>query len=170
MSINKLPIECDPVKFAQEGFVFEGQVDTACMDRLQQRIIEKSGLATISLKFDFDEETRVVIDGQLALLVRQSCQRCLQQVDVLVTSTFKLAPVINDTEAKRLPDEYGPVLIEDNRINLFNMLEEEILLSLPLVAKHEGQHNECEYRPRKESTRIIKKPFADLKQMMNGKE
>ncbi len=50
--------------------------------------------------------------------------------------SFLLSPVISEERAKNLPDQYEPVFMQNESIALYDMIEDEILLALPMVPKH----------------------------------
>lgn len=163
MPIKKLPIECDPYQFAKERVEFTGTVNADQMERLNALVLVPCGDVDITLSFDYDDEY-VVINGQLSLQVKQQCQRCMQAMDIPLSSQFQLAPVTGDMEAKQLPAHIEAVFVAENRLNLIELIEEEILLSLPQEAKHEDANCFSIATPAKMSETI--RPFADLKQML----
>ena len=67
------------------------------------------------------------------------CQRCLQQVqqDLAVDRRFRF--VRTEEEAERL-DEHSEddVLVLSPRLDLQELLEDELILALPIVPRHEG--------------------------------
>ncbi len=72
------------------------------------------------------------MQGSLPLI----CQRCLTRMDFDVDSEFKLALVSGSDEAERLPVELDPFLMESDRIDLQEMIEDELLLSIPTSPMH----------------------------------
>jgi uncharacterized protein len=48
-----------------------------------------------------------------------------------------LAFVYDEDHAKNIPDEYDPVVMTEGEIVLAKMIEEELLLALPVVAYHD---------------------------------
>ncbi len=65
----------------------------------------------------------------------------MQPFRYVVDKTVSLRPVLDDEQAKLLESEYEPVIVQDQRISLLEMIEDEIILALPTVAKHEK--SEC---------------------------
>lgn len=71
--------------------------------------------------------------------VTLQCQRCLQAVPhtLVVDRRFRFAR--NEEEAERLDEELeDDVLALQPRLDLRELAEDELILALPLVARHEG--------------------------------
>lgn len=71
--------------------------------------------------------------------VRLTCQRCLQAVTVplQVDSEFRFVPD-EATAAELDADSDEDLLVESRSLNLPSLIEDELLLALPLVPRHEG--------------------------------
>jgi len=54
-----------------------------------------------------------------------------------------VALIAAESEADRVPQEFETVLAPDNRIRVRDLVEEELLLTLPLVPLHESA-DECQ--------------------------
>jgi uncharacterized protein len=66
------------------------------------------------------------------------CQRCLQPMQLPLRSRVRVALVNTEAEAARVPEELEPMLAPGGRISIGELIAEELLLSLPIVALHEG--------------------------------
>ena len=65
------------------------------------------------------------------------CQRCLEPVSYSVTAHIDVALVWNEDQAKALPGRLDPWLVGEERMVLTDLIEEELLLAMPLVALHD---------------------------------
>jgi uncharacterized protein len=83
-------------------------------------------------------DAHVAIDGALDGVAKLTCQRCLQAVDVRLDDEFKL--VIVPDEAVELEEavDYEPVVADPKRLDLQALAEDQALLALPLVPRHES--------------------------------
>jgi DUF177 domain-containing protein len=84
-------------------------------------------------------EGQPAIEGELHGLLRLTCQRCMGAVDVPLDEQFRVLVV--DEERGDEPGGYEPVVADPAHLDLRWLAEEQTLLALPLVAKHESQ--EC---------------------------
>lgn len=77
---------------------------------------------------------------QAGTSVPLQCQRCLQQVqhDLAVDRRFRF--VRTEEEAERLDEvSEDDVLVLGQRLDLQDLLEDELILALPIVPRHEGR-------------------------------
>jgi uncharacterized protein len=68
-----------------------------------------------------------------ALLV---CQRCLGALEVAVQADTSVGLIAAEADMNRVPEEFEPVLAPDGRISVGDLVEEELLLTLPIVPLH----------------------------------
>ncbi len=107
------------------------------------------------------------------------CKRCLQTVGLRLDGRSRVALVESMQEADRLPTDVEPVWIEGRRVDLAALVEEELLLALPLVPRHERDDPRCgaaavERRGgapvrqpvEAEATAAVQKPFAELAELL----
>jgi len=133
-----LPRQGDPRKFAQQGVRISGFLPVEKLTRLQDLLLESSDAqAQVDLAFGISEEGKLVVEGQALVGLTFTCQRCLGPVTVPVEATIELAMVRTEEDAKRLPKRLDPwILAEEGETDLYTIVEEELLLSLPSVAFH----------------------------------
>ncbi len=110
----------------------------SAMPRLQDMLEgEHDGDVEVSLQFSCDEQKQRLVEGQLHTRVKVLCQRCLEAVEIPVDSEFTLGIVFNDDQARNLPRAYEPLMTDPEQLDLYDMVEEELLLSLPMFAYHD---------------------------------
>lgn len=106
------------------------------------------------------------LEGSLQGVLHLTCQRCLGRMDFPVASTFRLALVRSEAEAERLAEGYEPLLVEDDRLVVRNVIEDELLLTLPDFPQHSAGEacNLPEYRHEENIVTTEEKPnpFAAL--------
>ncbi len=92
-----------------------------------------------SFSFKKDLENYILIEGWIEAVLTLQCQRCLKPMQHAIRSDFCLSPVKTTDEADKLPDSYEAVLMENETISLLRIVEEELILNLPIAPLHEGQ-------------------------------
>lgn len=135
-----LPRQVDPRKFAQQGVALEGFVPVAELPRIMEAAESSNGNAQVRLEFGISEEGKRAVTGHAVADLSLVCQRCLGPVTVTVESDISLAIVWDEEAAKALPQHFDPWITGEGAADLFNMVEEELLLSMPAVAYH---HEPC---------------------------
>jgi uncharacterized protein len=136
MSYGTLPKIVDPRKLAEREVRITGQASIEKMPRLASYLCEESDVIDVNLLFSLDELRIRTITGDAKGHVHMTCQRCLEAVEVDVQAEFNLAIAFNEEKAKQLPRYYDPLIVEDEEIELLQVVEEELILSLPLVPYH----------------------------------
>jgi uncharacterized protein len=75
--------------------------------------------------------------GQVDLAARLVCQRCLGEVQVPLGGPIAVALIRSDVEAEGLPDRLDPVVVDASGIRPLDLVEDELLLTLPSVPVHD---------------------------------
>lgn len=137
MSNNTLPIYFDPRKYASNETVLRGSVALKEFKELSALLVSNKGDVVIDLSFKVDDDRRYIATGNLKAQVELVCQRCMQPVLYDVDADLSIGFVYDEEHAKSLPAEYDPVVMTDGEVVLANMVEEELILALPVVAYHD---------------------------------
>nr|WP_136252287.1 23S rRNA accumulation protein YceD [Ningiella ruwaisensis] len=170
MTNVKLPKRLDPVKSAQKRSSYEGVYVAQDMKRFKETV--DSVLSDVAVKVEFakDAQGLTYFHGTLAVQVKLICQRCNQAYPYDVDSSFCFSPVQGSEQTDLLPDAYEPVEVNDHgEINLFELIEDEAILSLPIVALHAEE--DCAVKAKDMSFGKIEpepereNPFAVLKEL-----
>jgi len=80
---------------------------------------------------------RPIVGGAVCGRLELVCQRCMQPVTVEVDEPLKLMVVREELEGE--PGGYEPVVSDPARLDLRWLVEEQMLLALPLVPMHERE-------------------------------
>ena len=132
-----LPNRIDPRRYADAGRVLEGSRPMRGMARLAESAILDDGSVEVVLRFERDLVGHRLLHGEITATVELLCQRCLEPYRHDLHSHFVLAFIKREAEADELPDEYEPVVLEEEgELTLDELIEDELLLSLPIVAMH----------------------------------
>jgi len=121
---------------AAERAALKGAYPVAGFERLKPSLADASGEAQAKFRF-YRVSGRPALDGQVEARVMLVCQRCLSAVPWDLES--RLALVFVETEAaaaEDLPDGLEPAVAPHGRASLAALVEDELLLALPLVARH----------------------------------
>ncbi|MDP0587893.1 MAG: YceD family protein [Candidatus Endonucleobacter bathymodioli] len=136
MLISQLSKTIDPCKLARQGKLFEGSLAVACFSRLVDVLADDQGEVRVELRFYVDECSNVILEGCLNLECNMICQRCLDVADISVHVDILLMAVWTDEQAKALSVKYDPLFLQKEPIELIPLLEDELLLGLPLIPYH----------------------------------
>ncbi len=151
------PRRLDVTSFAAEGGVLSGHWPLDGMPRITASELSPGDEAADAAARDLGPrpadvdwsatgEHRAVAGGPaetwLALTahatVRLQCQRCLGAVDVPLDIDRRFRFVSDETAAERLDEELEEeVLVLGRSLDLHELLEDELLLAMPLVPRHD---------------------------------
>jgi uncharacterized protein len=155
---REYPDWLDPWKAAEGNRVFSGTMPISRMARLCELLVDWSGDARFEIGFDLDGQgtvrINITVDAELAL----QCQSSLNTFRYVVKRKSELAVIENMADESNLPDHYEPVLIEDKRLAMMDLVEDELLLAVPQVPR-DPQLGEVFPNSEVQPTR---QPFADL--------
>ena len=137
MSNFELPDRVNPYQLADKLTLLEGVISAKRLKRLDETTAGIDESAQVSLRFDRDESGRRLIFGHVTAIVNLQCQRCLQVYGSKLDGDFTLTLVYNDEMAIALPAHLDALLLlPDALLDVADIVEEELLLSLPMHAMH----------------------------------
>lgn len=106
------------------------------LERGRDLLVSDEGELSFRLQFSYGEQRQMQVTGHLRGTVYLCCQRCLEAVREELDKQFHWGLVSSDEAAVQLPRSLEPVLLTAGRLMLQPALEDEVLLALPLVARH----------------------------------
>jgi uncharacterized protein len=156
----------DPRRFADLGKHFAGRIPLTAFSRLGPLLFDPAGEdAAFELRFQ-RESGRAVVRGRVHARLQLECQRCRGPMAFDAVSEICLAVVEALGEVERLPEPYDPLLLEAPSLKLVELLEDELLLSLPQVPMHaRGQCAAAQTGEPEEAATVKENPFAVLAEL-----
>jgi uncharacterized protein len=134
--LDRLPEYIDPLQLADKRGALKGQIPIKSLDRLAEMLVNDAG--TVNVDLFFGREGRLsIVEGHIETVLELECQNCLEAVKWPINCFIKLGVVTSIDQANRLPDDYEPLMVEEGKIPLKNIIEDEILLILPAFPKHQ---------------------------------
>ncbi|PQQ27655.1 23S rRNA accumulation protein YceD [Photorhabdus hindustanensis] len=139
----KLPLTIDALRAAQKRLDYAGSYSPGQVLRIAESVVSVDNDVDSVLSFQIDNQRLAVVRGHSDVDVTLECQRCGGNFSHHVHITYCFSPVVNDEQAEALPEEYEPIDVNEfGEIDLLAMIEDEIILSLPVVPVHDSEH--CE--------------------------
>ncbi|QFY43618.1 metal-binding protein [Candidatus Methylospira mobilis] len=134
--VEILPELIDPVALADKGRSMAGVLPLSRFSRLDGLLASNQGEVHLDLSFFKDGRFRIV-DAHIASELLLTCQCCLDILRLPVDVSVRLALVSSLDEAARLPDEFEPLLVEHEVMWPGDIAQDELLLSIPAIPRHE---------------------------------
>lgn len=162
MSDGRLPERIDPHRLAEGKRILQGSLELNTMPRLGAYLTGSGGKVQVEMEFGRDEEGIPFVRGHLETEVEIACQRCMGSFRLPLQSRFLLGVVSEEKEADRLPEHYDPLVAGHEPVVLKDLVEDELILSLPIVPRH--PEGECPAPPveRDEPESKRENPFSVL--------
>lgn len=114
---------------------FKGVIPVAQMTRLAPQLAERTGQVDVDLAAEKDRAGSQWVLGRLSGTLKLTCQRGDHPFDWPFAIESRLRLVYSDAEEKKLLAEVEPYRVEDDRLPLRELVEDEILLALPMLPK-----------------------------------
>lgn len=135
---QKLPKEIDPLRMAQNGLKLEGTLPISTMNRIAGSLSDNEGEVSVTMNFDVDETSLPFMYGKFSAKLSLICERCMTPMSVDVDVECFLAILKSERKVEELAEMYDPWIIENSDpVLLSSVVEDELILGLPLVPRHE---------------------------------
>lgn len=136
----------DPVRAAGKEIAFEGTVPPSHLARLQEMLVEPCQEVDALLSFRMDEQGIPALHGEANTGVKVICQRCHEPMDLSLKVAFDYAALLKGQSLDELPSHYDTVTPNEfGEIDLHQLIEDELILGMPIVAMHEA--SDCKINP-----------------------
>lgn len=143
------PLQLDVAALAEEGAALSGRWPLSGFGRLTEGSLPQASTAVEESAVDWTArgEMRPVTGGVPEIWLhlraratpRLQCQRCLEPVDVPVEVERRLRFVRGEDQAAALDaDSEDDVLALERSLDLRQLVEDELLLAVPLVPRHDA--------------------------------
>ncbi|WP_042143952.1 MULTISPECIES: 23S rRNA accumulation protein YceD [unclassified Pseudoalteromonas] len=166
----KIPVKINPAKSAQHELSYDGFIEQTEFSRLGKALKALVGQIEVKIHCKEDHQGLVVISGNVKTKALILCQRCNDDLGLDLEMSFAYSPIKMGAESEDLPERYEPVeLDEDGEIDIYSLLEDELILMIPIVPKHD--ETSCHYSEEAQSFGEIDEeddkpnPFDILKQL-----
>ncbi len=165
------PLDVDRLSRGETEIDFD--VPLAELPRLRSRIAGIGGSVRGGVRFG-RRSGFAVAELSLAGKATLQCQRCMQPMEWALDCATQVALILAEADAADVPEDLEPVLAREGRISAGELVEEELLLALPIVPLH-GQLRECAVPASaplvaaEEPEHVTQRPFAGLDELLRRK-
>lgn len=139
MTEKFLPEQIDPYRYAEQNLTLSGMFKLADMPRIACNLNTLEGNVEVEMQFGRDEQKIANIRGHLKSTLTLQCQRCMGPFVYEIIADFALGIVNTLDEANALPSHYEPALAQEGQLALRDLIEDELILGLPIIPRHEPE-------------------------------
>ena len=141
--VKPIPSRFNPDLLARDTTQYSVTLPLKQFIRLQEFLLDDTGEMHANFRFSRRKKA-VMVSGNLKTNYRLQCQRCLEPMQFKVDEAFEFVFAKTEEEAHRVPERFDPVVLDDNgQIHIVDLFEDELILYLPTVARHETEA-QCE--------------------------
>ena len=134
---ERLPVEVDPFRLAEARRLLDGEIQLTQMKRLMPLLARTEGAVQLSLEFGVDTTGLATMIGTAQAKLDLLCQRCLEPMAWPLELQLALAFIRPKVDEAGIPGPYEPYVVESVPLRLSDMIEDEIILALPSIPRHE---------------------------------
>ena len=153
------------LEFSRNAKVLRGKIAIANLYRLRDYLHSADGVIDYKLSGEVDAEgnplLHLAVKGKLCL----KCQRCLGELEHDVELVSDLVLIENEQEFPEITEENEDVdcILAETEMDVLALLEEEIVLNLPLSPMHETGACSVTVHAGGEADQSVFAPLAALK-------
>ena len=111
------------------------EVPCEAFPRLVELLLDREAKLVVEIRVGRSSSGIPLITGHVAGQVEKQCQRCLEPVAGDLDVDLRLAVVVPGNE-ELVPADFEPWQADVTDVTLGELIEDELLLALPMVARH----------------------------------
>jgi uncharacterized protein len=119
-----------------------GALRVSELERAEALLTSTEGELAVSLCLNPADSGQVRVTGHIAGTLWLTCQRCLEPCRWVVGLAVDVMLIDSEAAEERLADGQEAVVVDDGQLRLWTLVEDEVLLGMPLVALHQDA-GEC---------------------------
>ncbi|MFT5208686.1 MAG: hypothetical protein ACI9CE_000400 [Flavobacterium sp.] len=174
MLTGTLPEQVNYRKSANENRKLEGLVPLAKFSRLIKSLESDVGSVEVKIEFRKGRKQKALVVGTASAKVSLMCQRCLSEMSYNLAVSIRHVVVESEEALLDSPQDEDNILCLEDRISLVSIFEDELIVELPMVAKHllsdEGGKSKCQVEHENDATPVkanTYRPFSGLLDLKN---
>ena len=129
----------DAFAFARDARVLEGTLAVSTLERLHDLLADVSGELAWRIEGFKDEGGELMLNLTVEGVIQLACQRCLDAIPFTldIDSLLEIIPANADLSQDELEDDSRDFLPVEKELDVAELVEDEILLSLPVAPRHD---------------------------------
>jgi DUF177 domain-containing protein len=168
--LDRLPDLVDPIAFAERRRELTGKIKIKEFKRLSELLADNQGEILLDASF-YKSGRLAIIQGKISGELTVTCQSCMSSMIWPIDIGINLGVVASLEQADLLASEYEPLLLEEDKISLLELVEDELLIALPDFPRHDFECMESKYSPTElpvdNKQTMSENPFSVLAKLKN---
>ncbi len=157
----------NPLDFVRNADVHYDKISVFEFARLRDLLFDDDGVLTYRISGYFDKNNKASLRLEVKGEIHLSCQRCLDKLTHVVDLQAFLRLVEDEAELDQADDDDNiDAILATSDLDVLDLIEEEIILSLPISSRH--PNDECKiHQPESIESNLVDQsqsahPFAAL--------
>ena len=128
--------------FGQRQALISGEIEFKRLTRLRGLLRTERGSVRVGFKFGQQAAGYTTVRLEYDASFELQCQRCLEPMEERVARGAAFVLVEGDTVPAGVPEDHEPVELSGDRFQPAGFMEDELIMSLPLIPRH-ARPEEC---------------------------
>jgi len=126
----------DLESLAARGVTLSGELEVGTLTRLKSLLQSDAGSVRATLRFRQRGDGWVGAELEFETAVELMCQRCLEPFRHELDESVNVVIADGDSLPETVPTGFEPFELEDGRLQPAQLIEDELIVAIPLVPKH----------------------------------
>ena len=126
----------DLESLANRGVTLSGELEIGQLTRLRGLLHSDSGSVRATLRFRQRGDGWLASEVEYRADVELVCQRCLEPFRQELEENVNVVIADSDSLPTTVPTGFEPFELEDGRLQPVQLIEDEVIVAIPLVPKH----------------------------------
>jgi len=119
-----------------------GEIELKRLTRFRGLLQSERGSVRVGLRFGQQTAGYTTVQLEYDASFELKCQRCLEPMEQRIAHRASFVLVGGDTIPAGIPEEHEPIELGSDRFQPAGFLEDELIMSLPLIPRH-ARPGEC---------------------------
>ncbi|WP_196138120.1 YceD family protein [Aliikangiella sp. G2MR2-5] len=134
MRESKQNSSIQPYKLANKEGELRHHWQVSEFKRLSEMLIDDSGRVEVIVQAYFDDRRRCLLKANIKAELKLECQTTFEAITHKLDKVVVFCAVNAESQFAEVEEEFEPVLMEDGFLDMAEVIEDEIILSVPIVA------------------------------------
>lgn len=147
ITYSRLPKQLPVKKLGKEYKNLEGYVKIDSLARVNDLFASsktEQAELLVRLSFAIKSDGKITVEGKINQEVMLSCQRCLSGLSHEIDADLRVVIAKSFEKKDKAHIDYEPIVLSyADMLDLHQIIEDELILSLPIVPKHDEGSSEC---------------------------
>ena len=127
------PVFIQPRKLANKNGELRYTWKVEDFKRLDGLLFSNEGEIKVHLTGRVDNRHRSLVEAHITANIQLECQTSFEAIDYQVDTTVLYCSIIKEEQIETLDDDYEPLLVDDGLVDIRQVIQDELILSLPLA-------------------------------------